>query len=494
MAHIAPDYDIHKRKRDVEDGGPQYHLPLSTTSHQGGAGFINYLPRTSAERLGLLQGDADTFSDIIGVLERHESLAASLGAKLTGPRLLKGIEKFFDGPIRTSSSQPYVTAISWLDIVAFAKANPNSFMLTTMADGTRCCHFVCKGVRTEISEDDWRLISSGAFDRFQLERPFEEDETAELATLDILEQRASILYKKADEVAARARILHHKLGHRRGDLARRRRTQEGGGARFHAVNQPARPPGFGSSYDLHADLLQQYMAAPQTTCVPPSRSTSGAGMSVASLGPLSPARTSPHRQQLHRLSPQGAAADVGGEAYRVLITQSTDKLAKGDMIHPPCDRCRRLRLQCTKHLTACQGCTKKHAKCSWRFLTDDEIAWLRSEAGAEGETTEGEQEGGGGGTDFREAPVARAAAGGEATSSSGATMNVAEGASRPASRAGPELGGRPAMRSPDPFSAVKSEANQETRRSQLPLGQEGPAPTREQSRSSRISSLITETG
>lgn len=432
-------------------------------------------------------------------MERHESLAASLGAKLTGPRLLKGIEKFFDGPIRTSSSQPYATTISWLDIVAFAKVNPNSFVLTTTADGTRCCHFVCKGVRTEISEDDWRLISSGALDRFQLERPFEEDETAELATLDILEQRASILYKKADEVAARARILNHKLGHRRGDLARRRRTQDGGNARFHAVNQAARPPGAGSSYDLHADLLQQYT---QTKGVPPSRCASNAGLSVASLGPLSPAMTSPHQQQLDRLSGQSGfsfssssnaadsatMADNGGEAYRALMTQSTDRLAKGDMIHPPCDRCRRLRLQCTKHLTACQGCTKKHAKCSWRFLTDDEIAWLRSEAGGggEGETTEGEQQGStGGGIDFG---VERAAA-----PSLGAVIKVAEGTSRPASRAGPELGG-PLIHCPDPFSVVKSEASQGTRRSHLPLDQGGPVPTREQSRPSRISSLMTETG
>lgn len=35
MAHATPDLDPHKRKRDAEDNGPQYHLPLSTTSHQG---------------------------------------------------------------------------------------------------------------------------------------------------------------------------------------------------------------------------------------------------------------------------------------------------------------------------------------------------------------------------------------------------------------------------------------------------------------------------
>ncbi|PHH71505.1 hypothetical protein CDD82_6481 [Ophiocordyceps australis] len=371
----------------------------------GGAGFINYLPRASGdyERLALLQGDADTFADIIGligeyegVLERHESLAASLGAKLTGPRLLKGIEKLFDGPIRTTWSQsPSTPALSWLDVVCFAKANPGDFVLTSSDDGSRCCQFVCKGVRAEISEDDWRLISSGALDRFPLERPFEEDETAELATLDILEQRASVLYKKADEVAARARILHHKLGQRRNDLVPRPTVHQGGG-RFHAANQPARPWPFNSSYDLRADLLRQFTAS-TWPWVPPSRSPSGA----TSLGPLSPSTTSPqrhHDQQQHSHSHHhhhhhqylqkcaqraNVAAESRGpvdggraEAHRGLITQMTERLAKGDVINPPCDRCRRIRLQCVKHLTACQGCTKKHAKCSWKCVSQDELSRL----------------------------------------------------------------------------------------------------------------------
>jgi hypothetical protein len=49
---------------------------------------------------------------------------------------------------------------------------------------------------------------------------------------------------------------------------------------------------------------------------------------------------------------------------------------RNDPIWPPCDRCRRLRMECTKYLTACGGCTKKHAKCSWRDITEEEIAFL----------------------------------------------------------------------------------------------------------------------
>ncbi len=58
-----------------------------------------------------------------------------------------------------------------------------------------------------------------------------------------------------------------------------------------------------------------------------------------------------------------------------------EKLARGDPIWPPCDRCRRLRMECTKYLTACAGCTKKHAKCSWNDITEEEIAYLEGGLG-----------------------------------------------------------------------------------------------------------------
>lgn len=77
------------------------------------------------------------------------------------------------------------------------------------------------------------------------------------------------------------------------------------------------------------------------------------------------------------------------------MTARIEKLAKGDTIHPPCDRCRRLRVQCIKHLTACQGCTKKHAKCGWKTISDDELNWLKREvgSGASGATSGGEGDG-----------------------------------------------------------------------------------------------------
>ena len=388
--------------------------------------------------------------------------------------------------------QPYANPLSWLDVVSFAKANPSEFVLTPQPDSTRCCQFTCKGVRAEISEDDWRLISSGALDRFPLEHPFVEDETAELATLDILEQRASILYKKADEVAARARILHRRLGHRKSDVTRRRKAHEGSsgsGSRFRAANHhPVRPSGFGASYDLHADLLQQFTSPSSSTT--PSRSTSGAGLSVASLGPLSPSINSTHHH--HRLSAQSGrsstgnptdsgvpnAADGRGEIYRPLITQSMDKLAKGDAINPPCDRCRRLRLQCVKHLTACQGCTKKHAKCSWKSATEDEIARLKFTMGVDGAADE--PEGG-----FQDARLARAG------NTTPGTLNV-EDASRPASRAGTDLG-LPKVYSPDPLSRGRPDgSSQDAPRSYSSQGPAVMPPLRAQSQLTKISSLLSD--
>lgn len=398
MGHTS-DSEPAKRKRDVDDAGGQGRAQHAPTSlQQGVPGYIHYLPRSSASHLSLVQGDADTFADIIGligeyenVLDRHESLAASLGAKLTGPRLLRGIEKFFDGPIKTTPLQPFSNPISWLDVVSFARSNPKDFTLVQKADGTRCCQFVLKGSQVEIMEDDWRLVWSGALDRFPLDHPLEEDETAELATLDILEQRTSILYKKADEVAARARILNHRLGQRKQDIRRRRSTQDTPPSRYQPTNSTGsgsshRTANFSAGYDLHADLLQQFLAA--SASPPPSRSTSVTGIPVTTLSQPSPSHSVTH-SQAHGPRYSGHAAEITVQpvmdsretAFRSLITQRTDQLGKGDVINPPCDRCRRLRVECVKHLTACSGCTKKHAKCSWKTVTDDEFRQLKRDMG-----------------------------------------------------------------------------------------------------------------
>lgn len=64
--------------------------------------------------------------------------------------------------------------------------------------------------------------------------------------------------------------------------------------------------------------------------------------------------------------------DDGGP-FKSEMVQRMESLAKGERIMPPCDRCRRLHMDCLKNLTACMGCTKKHAKCSWKEVRESEL-------------------------------------------------------------------------------------------------------------------------
>ncbi|KAK1252489.1 hypothetical protein MKX08_003676 [Trichoderma sp. CBMAI-0020] len=548
-----PENEPHKRKRNLEDdGGQPTHQPepsgrpLSVpVMAPGSQPYINFLPRHQyAQLLGLLPGDLDTLNNVIyliseyeGVLDRSESLAASLGARLTGPRFLRGIERFFDGPIKVNSPQPFAHSITWLDVVTFAKANPDAFSPVTLPDGARCRQFMYNGTQVEIAEDDWRLIYSGALDKFPLEHIFQEDEAAELATLEIMMQRSSLLYKKADEVAARARFLSRRLETRRKDVAHQLLRHADAAvpnavtvsSGFCAINHPPRsgPGSCGSPpHDLHGDLLHQFMVASMQQNQPPQGPPPGyyhyqqqhpafgsalpaiaTGLSPLAApvleappyqplpvltypnaaGPAAAATTSspspspsslasilapvpvlaplpaesvtasptpapapaPAPVPAPALAPvpipalpstrararatrgrgrRGAAGkDLAPEKYRALVLKKTDTVHKGDVIFPTCDRCRRLRLQCVKHLSACRGCTKKHARCSWRNVTDEEAEIVRHQL----EIIERETQ------KLREAEAAAAAAGGKAASNNSSSSNPGESpvglVSRPAS-------------------------------------------------------------
>jgi hypothetical protein len=64
--------------------------------------------------------------------------------------------------------------------------------------------------------------------------------------------------------------------------------------------------------------------------------------------------------------------DDGGP-YKMEMVARMEELQRGERIIPPCDRCRRLHMDCLKNLTACMGCTKKHAKCSWKDVKEEEL-------------------------------------------------------------------------------------------------------------------------
>lgn len=59
--------------------------------------------------------------------------------------------------------------------------------------------------------------------------------------------------------------------------------------------------------------------------------------------------------------------------YKMHMVARMEELQRGEQVVPPCDRCRRLHMDCLKNLTACMGCTKKHAKCSWKDVREEEL-------------------------------------------------------------------------------------------------------------------------
>lgn len=70
-----------------------------------------------------------------------------------------------------------------------------------------------------------------------------------------------------------------------------------------------------------------------------------------------------------------AAADRFDDSgpYKADMMLRMEQLNRGDRVQPPCDRCRRLHMDCLKNLTACMGCTRKHAKCSWKDVEPQEL-------------------------------------------------------------------------------------------------------------------------
>ena len=76
---------------------------------------------------------------------------------------------------------------------------------------------------------------------------------------------------------------------------------------------------------------------------------------------------------VHYARPPPAERYDDSGPYKAEMLSRMDSMQRGDRVLPPCDRCRRLHMDCLKNLTACLGCTKKHAKCSWKEVTDQEL-------------------------------------------------------------------------------------------------------------------------
>jgi hypothetical protein len=111
-----------------------------------------------------------------------------------------------------------------------------------------------------------------------------------------------------------------------------------------------------------------YTSGPQQQSRPAQHSRTFSGPSLPSAQsythPNIPTTTS---------QPSPAKEKEADSPYKTEMVSRMDSLKRGERILPPCDRCRRLHMDCVKNLTACQGCTKKHAKCSWRDVRQSEV-------------------------------------------------------------------------------------------------------------------------
>ncbi|RFU24197.1 hypothetical protein B7463_g12139, partial [Scytalidium lignicola] len=361
---------MNKRKRSPSDSPPQVHpIPQPPPPSQ---------PETFGDVLSLID-------DYEGVLQRHESLASNLGARLVGPMLLKSIEKMFDGPIKlisSYSSQP--APFSWYDIVVFARSHPNEFGLRETPNGEKTCQFWINGTHVEISEDDYRLIISGGPERMIPSLPVPEDEAAELATMNILEARLAVLIKKADAVASKARQLNYHLkGHKATIQA----------SKAHEVESPVQTTSFQhpqssrNSFHMVAevakiqqDLLHQFTSTPNSHLHEnshPKYSRTVHSQSPTAFPGFNPSQSTTTQSTTTTNAPRQSSYPLNNtcedDPYRSFMSAKIEKLNRGDVIHPPCDRCRRLKYDCTKHLSACAPCTKKHARCSWKDVRSEEI-------------------------------------------------------------------------------------------------------------------------
>ncbi|KAF2194773.1 hypothetical protein K469DRAFT_546509 [Zopfia rhizophila CBS 207.26] len=167
-------------------------------------------------------------------------------------------------------------------------------------------------------------------------------------------------------------------------------------AKFHTLGErrPQSQPSNGIG-----DARRPSMAGPHTTSHPPTPTPSGTGASKPAPKPADqgssnlsrPSHYSEAEIQHMINSPvpipntpssllpassqrgnQPQEKDDGGP-FKAEMVHRMEGLAKGERILPPCDRCRRLHMDCLKNLTACMGCTKKHAKCSWKEVRETEL-------------------------------------------------------------------------------------------------------------------------
>ncbi|KAI9904408.1 hypothetical protein N3K66_000937 [Trichothecium roseum] len=386
MSGVQPENETQRQDNDANQDGSGLGVSRQQTQEYG---YVPSIPGASNEHLlHLRPGDAEIFNDVIesietylGVLERQESLSSCVGVKLTGSHMLKGVDKFFEGPVRIIPQQPYAHTIKWTDILHHARTSPQDFVPTTLRDGTRVCYFYYNGFKVEISDVDWQVICSGTLERLPWNRSMAVDELAEVATVNLLQQRSCVLYYKACEIAEAARELYHGTTRRKLAIPRHWRQSQSidAGPLISPTNLQAPAP----SYELQPDMPGQCIASSPSPSVAASGAGAGAGSGASAGAGAGPSQNSwsPRSPECNPNKRETRAAKRKREAIRDAIRptmiEKMARLHRGDEIRPGCDRCRRLNLLCFKNLTACVGCEKRHAKCTWKGAPDDDAQRMR---------------------------------------------------------------------------------------------------------------------
>ena len=110
---------------------------------------------------------------------------------------------------------------------------------------------------------------------------------------------------------------------------------------------------------------------PKTSYKPYADSMEYAGALLSAASPVPIPNTPASLLPYVKPAPTDRFEDNG--PYKADMMARMEQLNRGDRVQPPCDRCRRLHMDCLKNLTACMGCTKKHAKCSWKDVEEQEL-------------------------------------------------------------------------------------------------------------------------
>ncbi|KAI5209073.1 hypothetical protein E4T39_01165 [Aureobasidium subglaciale] len=129
---------------------------------------------------------------------------------------------------------------------------------------------------------------------------------------------------------------------------------------------------------------QTFSQHPRTDLDPASTSVSPVPTTVAALAAAAAAQASHYTreespqssQPRHNFSKPLPPAQEVSQPYRTICQAHMESLPRGSRVMPPCDRCRRLKMDCLKNLSSCGGCTKKHARCHWKQVSREEVQGL----------------------------------------------------------------------------------------------------------------------